>query len=71
MLQLLELVKKMVSNNTEPELLLEYARDGLVDQEHYGFIVLADKKRAFDFTGDAKTIRSTCVLVQSHCRQVF
>lgn len=44
----------MVSNNTEPELLLEYARDGLVDQEHYGFIVLADKKRAFDFTGDAK-----------------
>ena len=44
----------MVSNNTEPELLLEYARDGLVDQKHYGFIVLADKKRAFDFTGDAK-----------------
>lgn len=44
----------MLSNNTEPELLLEYARDGLVDQEHYGFIVLADKKRAFDFTGDAK-----------------
>lgn len=44
----------MLSNNTEPELLLEYARDGLIDQEHYGFIVLADKKRAFDFTGDAK-----------------
>ena len=44
----------MLSNNTDPELLLEYARDGLVDQEHYGFIVLADKKRAFDFTGDAK-----------------
>lgn len=44
----------MVNNNTEPELLVEYVRDGLVEQEHYGFIVLADKKRAFDFTGDAK-----------------
>ena len=44
----------MVSNNTEPELLVEYVRDGLVEQEHYGFIVLSDKNRAFDFTGDAK-----------------
>lgn len=44
----------MVNNNTEPELLLEYNRDGLVDQEHYGFIVLANKNKAFDFTGDAK-----------------
>lgn len=42
------------NNNTEPELLIEYERDGLVDQEHYGFIVLSDKNRAFDFTGDAK-----------------
>ena len=44
----------MVSNNTEPELLVEYVRDGLVEQEHYGFIVLSNKNRAFDFTGDAK-----------------
>ena len=44
----------MHSNNTEPELLVEFVRDGLVEQEHYGFIVLADKNRAFDFTGDAK-----------------
>ena len=44
----------MVNNNTEPELLVEYVRDGLVEQEHYGFIVLSDKNRAFDFTGDAK-----------------
>lgn len=44
----------MVNNNTEPELLIEYERDGLVDQEHYGFIVLANKNKAFDFTGDAK-----------------
>ena len=45
----------MVNNNTEPELLVEFVRDGLVEQEHYGFIVLADKNRAFDFTGDAKS----------------
>ena len=45
----------MHSNRTIPELLLEYVRDGLVDEEHFGFIVLADKNRAFDFTGDAKS----------------
>ena len=45
----------MVNNNTEPELLVEFVRDGLVEQEHYGFIVLADRNRAFDFTGDAKS----------------
>ena len=44
----------MVNNNTEPTLLVEFERDGLVEREHYGFIVLADKNRAFDFTGDAK-----------------
>ena len=44
----------MPRNKTEPELLLEYVRDGLCDEEHYGFIVLADKNRAFDFTGDSK-----------------
>lgn len=33
----------MVSNNTEPALLVEFKRDGLVEREHYGFIVLADK----------------------------
>ena len=44
----------MVSNNTEPELLVEYVRNGLVEQEHYGFIVLDNKERAFDFTGDTK-----------------
>ena len=44
----------MVNNNTEPELLVEYVRDGLVEEEHYGYIVLSDKDRAFDFTGDTK-----------------
>lgn len=38
----------------EPELLVTYIRDGLAEQEHYGFVVLANKQRAFDFTGDSK-----------------
>lgn len=37
-----------------PEVLVQYVRDGLVEQEHRGFIVLANKMRAFDFTGDSK-----------------
>lgn len=40
--------------NTTPELLVKYVRDGLTEQEHYGFVVLANKQRAFDFTGDTK-----------------
>lgn len=40
--------------NNEPQLLVEYLRDGLADEEHYGFVVLSDKERAFDFTGDDK-----------------
>ncbi len=44
----------MPRSRTQPELLLECVRDGLCDEEHYGFIVLADKNRAFDFTGDSK-----------------
>lgn len=38
----------------EPELLVTYVRNGLEEQEHYGYIVLANKQRAFDFTGDSK-----------------
>lgn len=38
----------------KPEILVQYERDGLVEQEHRGFIVLADKDHAFDFTGDTK-----------------
>lgn len=37
-----------------PEILVQYERDGLIEQEHRGFIVLADKLHAFDFTGDSK-----------------
>lgn len=43
-----------MDNKTHPQLLVEYIRDGLVEQSHYGFAVLADKTRAFDFTGDSK-----------------
>lgn len=41
-------------NKKEPELLVQYIRDGLAEQEHYGFIVLANKQKAIDFTGDSK-----------------
>lgn len=42
-----------MKNNT-PQLLAEFVRNGLVEEEHYGFVVLADKEHAFDFTGDDK-----------------
>ena len=37
----------------KPDILVQYKRDGLIEQEHTGFIVLADKEHAFDFTGDS------------------
>lgn len=40
--------------NKIPELLVKYMRNGLAEQEHYGYIVLSDKKRSFDFVGDTK-----------------
>ena len=39
---------------TNPEILVKYLRDGLVEQEHRGFVVLADKDRSFDYVGDAE-----------------
>ena len=44
----------MQNNNLSPEILVEYVRDGLVEQEHRGFVVLAGKDKAFDFVGDSK-----------------
>lgn len=38
--------------HNKPALLVEYIRDGLCEQEHYGYVVLADKTHPFDFTGD-------------------
>jgi L-asparaginase II len=34
-----------------PEILVHYKRNGLIEQEHRGFIVLANKEHAFDFAG--------------------
>ena len=39
--------------NYKSELLVEYVRDGLVEQSHYGFVILANSERAIDFTGDS------------------
>lgn len=38
----------------KPEILAEYIRDGLVEQEHRGFVVLANKEKSIDFVGDSK-----------------
>lgn len=40
--------------NKTPELLLKYMRNGLAEQEHYGYVVLSDKNRSFDFIGDTR-----------------
>lgn len=36
-----------------PEKLVKYVRDGLVEQEHFGYIVLADKNRVLEYTGES------------------
>lgn len=36
-----------------PERLVKYVRDGLVEQEHFGYIVLADKNRILEYTGES------------------
>ncbi len=41
-----------INNKTKPELLIKCERDELVDEEHFGFIVLSNKNKAFDFTGE-------------------
>lgn len=44
----------MIHSDLHPEILVKYNRDGLVEQEHTGFVILADKEHSFDFVGDAK-----------------
>ena len=36
------------------EILIKYIRDGLVEQEHYGYLMVSDKKRIIDSHGEAK-----------------
>ncbi|MFI3299898.1 MAG: asparaginase [Candidatus Gastranaerophilales bacterium] len=44
----------MPYNKINPELLVKHTRDGLIEQSHYGFIVLTNKNKPFDFTGEDK-----------------
>ena len=34
-----------------PKLLVEYIRNGLVEQEHYGYLILANRERIIDYQG--------------------
>lgn len=36
------------------EILIKYIRDGLIEQEHYGYLMVSDKKRIIDSHGEAK-----------------
>ena len=36
-----------------PELLVEFKRDGLVEQEHYGYIIVSDKEHIIDSKGES------------------
>ena len=40
--------------NTQPEKVVAYVRDGLIEQEHYGFVVRCDKTRELEKIGDDK-----------------
>ncbi len=40
--------------NTQPEKVVAYVRDGLIEQEHYGFAVRCDKTRELEKIGDDK-----------------
>jgi len=43
-----------MKNNTYPEKLAVFVRDGLVEQEHFGFVVRANKERELEKIGDDK-----------------
>ena len=40
--------------NTQPEKVVAYVRDGLIEQEHFGFVVRCDKTRELEKIGDDK-----------------
>ncbi len=44
----------MMNKNTEPAKLVRFNRDGLVEQEHFGYVVKCSKDRAIDKIGDDK-----------------
>ena len=41
-----------IKTNTQPEKVVAYIRDGLVEQEHYGFAVRGDRTRELEKIGD-------------------
>lgn len=43
-----------MNNNTEPAKLLAYNRDGLVEQEHFGYIIRTNKDRIIEKVGEDK-----------------
>ena len=43
-----------LKTNTQPEKVVAYIRDGLVEQEHFGFAVRCDKTRELEKIGDDK-----------------
>lgn len=42
----------MINMISAPELLVKYVRDGLVEQAHFGYVILSDKKHIIDRTGE-------------------
>lgn len=44
----------MINKNTEPAKLLTYNRDGLIDKEHFGYIVRCDKMHTTETIGEDK-----------------
>ncbi len=41
-------------SNTEPSKLVIYNRDGLIEQEHFGYVVRTDKTRVLEKIGEDK-----------------
>lgn len=44
----------MIKKNTEPAKLVIYNRDGLIEKEHFGYIVRCDRNRVIEKIGDDK-----------------
>ena len=44
----------MINKNTEPAKLVTYNRDGLIEREHFGYIVRCDRIHVAEKVGDDK-----------------
>ena len=45
----------MKNCNTHPAKLVEFIRDGLVEQEHFGYVVFCNKTKILETIGDDKS----------------